>query len=78
MMKKILFTSLVCLVLAILALALSCFFLTWNIFGGFVALGLGAKVSLAGSIIAVIFAALQVMGVYGHNVKLGKLTASKE
>ena len=70
--------SLVCLVLAILALALSCFFLTWNIFGGFVVLGLGAKVSLAGSIIAVIFAALQVMGVYGHNVKLGKLTASKE
>ena len=70
--------TIVCLVLSVVALVLSAVFLTWDIFGGAVVLGLGAKVSLAGSIIAVIFAVLQTMGVYGHNVKLGKLSATKE
>ena len=61
------------LVLSVIALALGAYFLTWGLFPAF-NVGIGAYVGITGAILAVIFSVLQTAGMYGHNVRLGRLS----
>ena len=66
------------LALSIVVVILSVLFFTWDLFGGPVTYAFGVELALAGGILAVIFTVLQVMGMCGHPLKLGKLSADKQ
>lgn len=65
----------VALVLSVAALALCAVFCMWDIFGGAVKVADGVYIGMAGAAISTVFTAVQVMGVSGHPISVGRKVA---
>ncbi|WP_400257078.1 APC family permease [Methanomethylophilus alvi] len=63
------------LVLSVAALALCAVFCMWDIFGGAVKVADGVYIGMAGAAISTVFTAVQVMGVSGHPISVGRKVA---
>lgn len=63
------------LVLSVAALALCAVFCMWDIFGGAVKVADGVYIGMAGAAISTVFTAVQVMGVSGHPISVGRRVA---
>ena len=63
------------LVLSVVALALCAVFCMWDIFGGAVKVADGVYIGMAGAAISTVFTAVQVMGVSGHPISVGRKVA---
>lgn len=63
------------LVLSVAALALCAVFCMWDIFGGAVKVADGVYIDMAGAAISTVFTAVQVMGVSGHPISVGRKVA---
>lgn len=63
------------LVLSVAALALCAVFCMWDIFGGAVKVADGVYIGMAGAAISTVFTAVQVMGVSGHSISVGRKVA---
>ena len=63
------------LVLSVAALVLCAVFCMWDIFGGAVKVADGVYIGMAGAAISTVFTAVQVMGVSGHPISVGRKVA---
>lgn len=63
------------LVLSVAALVLCAVFCMWDIFGGAVKVADGVYIGMAGAAISTVFTAIQVMGVSGHPISVGRKVA---
>ncbi|WP_400245730.1 APC family permease [Methanomethylophilus alvi] len=63
------------LVLSVAALVLCAVFCMWDIFGGAVKVADGVYIGMAGAAISTVFTAVQVMGVSGHPISVGRRVA---
>lgn len=63
------------LVLSVAALVLCAVFCMWDIFGGAVKVADGVYIGMAGATISTVFTAVQVMGVSGHPISVGRKVA---
>ena len=63
------------LVLSAAALVLCAVFCMWDIFGGAVEVADGVYIGMAGAAISTVFTAVQVMGVSGHPISVGRKVA---
>ncbi len=63
------------LVLSVAALVLCAVFCMWDIFGGAVKVADGVYIGMAGAVISTVFTAVQVMGVSGHPISVGRKVA---
>ncbi|WP_400238302.1 APC family permease [Methanomethylophilus alvi] len=63
------------LVLSVAALVLCAVFCMWDIFGGAVKVADGVYIGMAGAAISTVFTAVQVMGVGGHPISVGRKVA---
>lgn len=63
------------LVLSVAALVLCAVFCMWDIFGGAVKVADGVYIGMAGASISTVFTAVQVMGVSGHPISVGRKVA---
>ena len=63
------------LVLSVAALVLCAVFCMWDIFGGAVKVADGVYIGMAGAAISTVFTAVQVMGVSGHHISVGRKVA---
>lgn len=63
------------LVLSVAALVLCAVFCMWDIFGGAVKVADGVYIGMAGAAISTVFTAVQVMGVSGHSISVGRKVA---
>ncbi|WP_400229521.1 APC family permease [Methanomethylophilus alvi] len=63
------------LVLSVAALVLCAVFCMWDVFGGAVKVADGVYIGMAGAAISTVFTAVQVMGVSGHPISVGRKVA---
>ena len=63
------------LVLSVAAMVLCAVFCMWDIFGGAVKVADGVYIGMAGAAISTVFTAVQVMGVSGHPISVGRKVA---
>ncbi|WP_400249721.1 APC family permease [Methanomethylophilus alvi] len=63
------------LILSVAALVLCAVFCMWDIFGGAVKVADGVYIGMAGAAISTVFTAVQVMGVSGHPISVGRKVA---
>lgn len=63
------------LALSVAALVLCAVFCMWDIFGGAVKVADGVYIGMAGAAISTVFTAVQVMGVSGHPISVGRKVA---